>query len=612
LKQVCQPDICLINLYDGFHQQLRCVGVIFPENMAHFRDTYTKFTIPQESDTFRVFESGVALQVTPENMHAHSAATRKVFEMWQARQVDILPIATEPGAVSGFGALLLISVTQIPTAETLAVIQSLLSEFAVLLNLHMELDLHKERSENLRDIESELNSMMKFVAETSNLASVDAICQRVLEEFAMRFDHDLGGIWLRDGEHLRCLSAFARDSGTPWIESWRDYSMNTLLSAVEQHDSAASFVFSTGHPLLFGDVEALRRMQVAEKDRVMFAIAVDLLSFSMHPIRQHGKPIGVLGLYSRQRKNSLNAAQVEQIGHWADFLGATLESSSTYDALGARTAELARSNTELAATLQTLRKTQAALIQSKKLSSLGNIVVAVAHELNTPIGNALTCASAAEYEIENFMAQMGTGLRRSTLENFIGHTEQALRLINRNLDRASGLINSFKETAIDRRNTDRQSFKIVPLLQEIIAAHRMEWQTSGIIVQLEAKADIACDSYPGSIFQIVQMLVENAMLHAFENIPEKRITIRTATIDSERLQIEVEDNGAGIAPEHIERLFDPFFTTRLGTGGSGLGLYIVYNIVTHVLDGTIDVDSEIGRGSRFSITMPKIARETVS
>jgi len=178
LRQVCQPDICLINLYDGFHEQLRCVEVIFPEAMAHFRDTYTKFTIPRDSDTFNVFQSGIPLQVTPENMHAHSAATRKVFEMWQAKQVDILPIAAEPESGPAFGALLLISVTQIPANETLAEVQSLLGEFAVLLNLHMELHLHKERSENLRDIESELNSMMKFVAETSNLASVEAICQR--------------------------------------------------------------------------------------------------------------------------------------------------------------------------------------------------------------------------------------------------------------------------------------------------------------------------------------------------------------------------------------------------------------------------------------------------
>ena len=155
----------------------------------------------------------------------------------------------------------------------------------------------------------------------------------------------------------------------------------------------------------------------------------------MHPIRQFGKAIGVLGLFHLRQKHALTPPQMEQIGYWADFLGAVLESARTYDALDARSAELSSRNAELDAALMSLHQAQAALIQSKKLSALGAIVTAVAHELNTPIGNALTISTAVGDDAEYIEQELARGLRRSTLDSFIRKIQEASQMIHRNLDR---------------------------------------------------------------------------------------------------------------------------------------------------------------------------------
>ncbi len=600
-------DIAMINLHDDYHRLLKCVEVIFPPEMNNFRATFTNFVIPRDSDTYHVYESGQRLCITPDTMRTHSMAAQKIFEMWQARQLDILPIAPV-GVAPAYGALLLISRDEVPTAERVDRIAGLLEDVAGIVRLQVELQFLRERSANVRDVEAELDSMLRFVAEASNLSSVDAICRRVLAEFCERFDMDMGAVWLREADLLRCVSLSARGVLPAWVEAWRTYVENTPISAVVEHDSTASFVYHTGSGMHFADLEKLRQLAVAEKDRVMFQLAPDLRSFSGHPIKQNQRSIGVLGLFSLRRTQCVSPEQMKQIGYWADFLGAIIDSAQTYDMLDARTVELGRSNAELACTLKELHATQAALLQSQKISSLGSIVVAVAHELNTPIGNALVCATAAEDGLDVFVRESKTGLRRSTLDRYFDQTREAYELIRKNLDRASGLIQSFKDTAIDRANLQRQMFAIDALLHDIVGAHAGHWQAAEVQIELQLETTVQCDSYPESIFRVVKTLVENAITHAFEGVDQKRVTIRVRECGDDRIAIDCIDNGCGIAAAHVDRVFDPFFTTRFGQGNSGLGLYQVYNLVTSVLDGGVEVASESGAGTRFSVIFPKSPR----
>lgn len=288
--------------------------------------------------------------------------------------------------------------------------------------------------------------------------------------------------------------------------------------------------------------------------------------------------------------------QEEQIQH----LNAHLEQS-----VEARTRELRQA-------LQELRRTQEGLLQSEKLASLGALVAGVAHELNTPIGNAVTVASTLTQAQQRIATQIQSGLTRNALNDYLQEMAEGSQIIERNLARAADLISSFKQLAVDQTSAQRRRFAINELLQEISLAMRPSLRKTPYRVVIDAGGHLQLDSYPGPLGQVLMNLINNALLHAFAGLDQGCITLRVRQTQAGWLCLTVSDNGCGISAENQKKIFDPFFTTRLGQGGSGLGLHICHTLVSGLLGGHIELHSSPGQGSHFNLHLPLCAPQPKS
>lgn len=254
--------------------------------------------------------------------------------------------------------------------------------------------------------------------------------------------------------------------------------------------------------------------------------------------------------------------------------------------------------------LAALKEAQGQLIQSEKLASLGSLVAGVAHEINTPLGIALTMGTTFSDHLKVFFHQMQTGqLRRSYVEEFQHDAEEGLQVMQTALHRAAHLIQSFKQVAVDQASEERRFFNLLQTVQGILQTMHHMVKRRDLEIQVMIPEDIFLDSYPGPFGQVISNFINNALLHAFAEEQHGVITI-SAVQEDEKVFVSFSDNGAGIAEKNLSRIFEPFFTTKLGQGGSGLGLNIVYNIVTGILEGEISVKSVPGEGTCFYLMLP--------
>ncbi|CBL43633.1 PAS/PAC sensor signal transduction histidine kinase [gamma proteobacterium HdN1] len=273
--------------------------------------------------------------------------------------------------------------------------------------------------------------------------------------------------------------------------------------------------------------------------------------------------------------------------------------------------------TELQNALTTLQRTQNELIQNEKLASLGALVAGIAHELNTPIGNAVMLASALNQNQNNFRQKIESGLTRTALSEFVSEVAESSAIIERNLERAAELIRSFKQLAVDQTSYQRREFSLKGLTHEIALALHPSLRKTTIQLIDQVPEDLHLDSFPGPLGQVLINLINNALVHAFEGKApngrsdeggaSNRISLNAELIRSGWMRLNVSDNGIGISPENMRKIFDPFFTTKLGHGGSGLGLHITYNLVTGILGGKVEVQSDVGKGSCFILDLPLVA-----
>lgn len=283
-------------------------------------------------------------------------------------------------------------------------------------------------------------------------------------------------------------------------------------------------------------------------------------------------------------------------------LNATLEQR-----VAQRTEALAQANTELRGTLDHLQTTRDELLRAEKQAALGRVVAGVAHELNTPLGNSLMAVSTLRDEARQFRVQAAQGLRRSALDALLDSVDQATTIGTRNLQRAADLVAGFKQVAADRTSAQRRRFDLDEVVAEIVLTLKPGFSRTPYQVETAIAPGLQLDSYPGALGQVLTNLVENARVHGFEGRDHGRVSITAGPLDSQRVQLQVADDGCGISPDLVARVFDPFVTTRRGRGGTGLGLNIAHNAVTRILGGTLEVSSTPGQGSRFTLVLPCVA-----
>lgn len=262
-----------------------------------------------------------------------------------------------------------------------------------------------------------------------------------------------------------------------------------------------------------------------------------------------------------------------------------------------RTAELVKANADI----QTAMKQ---LAQSERLASLGSLVAGVAHELNTPLGNARTVASTLHERIREFNSFVASGqLKRSVLERFITDSNEATEMIERNLERSAELVRSFKEIAVDQTSIRRRKFDLAQTVEELLNTLRPTLRRTPHQLSVDILPGIQLDSYPGPLDQIIANLINNSLTHAFSGDKTGEITI-SGRQEAETIILEYRDNGIGMSDAVASRAFDPFFTTRLGTGGSGLGLYIIRNLVHDVLNGSLTLKTAPHQGVHYIFHLP--------
>jgi len=269
-----------------------------------------------------------------------------------------------------------------------------------------------------------------------------------------------------------------------------------------------------------------------------------------------------------------------------------------------RTLELKKANIDLNQSMETLKSTQSELVHSQKMASLGSLVAGISHEINTPLGIGVTSASGIGEEVTGIIEKFKNGtMKKSDLEGFFQHTQESTIILMHNLTRASELISSFKQVAVDQSSYSTRMINLHDYIDEAILSLKPQLNKTQIAISNSISTDINTYTTPGALYQVFANLTQNSLIHGFSKQEVGEISI-VGNIENNQIKLIYRDSGIGISEEIQYKIFDPFFTTKLGEGGSGLGLNIVYNLVKTTLQGNIIVINDGNPGACFEIILP--------
>lgn len=270
-----------------------------------------------------------------------------------------------------------------------------------------------------------------------------------------------------------------------------------------------------------------------------------------------------------------------------------------------RTDELIKTGDALKKSIETIKETQEKLMMAEKMASLGTLVAGATHEINTPLGISISSASSLKERTNQVNKKFINGdLKKSDFSNFLDHAQEFSSILLSNLQRSADLVKSLKVVAVDQCSEDKRTFLVREYLDEIFLSLRPKLKRTHHTVEINCPLDLSVTNYPGYFSQIISNLVLNSILHGFENLEEGLIKIDVTPSDND-ISLVYSDNGGGISSENQKKIFDPYFTTKRGKGGSGLGMHIVHNLVEEKLKGKISLESELEKGVKFTITFPK-------
>jgi len=403
------------------------------------------------------------------------------------------------------------------------------------------------------------------------------------------------------------------------LDQWRT-GLATTLDGLKEQSGILQEMDASTHRMIDGArylnetlTRNAERIGALVRNILIFGAAIGLLLGSLTGLavaRSITRPLRLLQSRMVELSENARAGQIAEFNR-RDELGDMARATNVFiTEIGRREQALRKSKDRADAALAELQKTQTDLIQAEKLASLGQLVAGVAHEINTPLGIALTTATLLGDEAKRFgEAAAGGKLQRSVLERFIERMREGTDLLYGNLSRAADLVHSFKQVAADQASGERRQFSMDVWLQDLITSLRPILRKTKHEIVIECPPEVFVDTYPGALGQALTNLLTNAITHGYEEGQAGRLAIRVSEPRQDTVRIVFSDDGKGIPPENISRVFDPFFTTGRSSGSTGLGLHIVYNLVTSRLQGHINLYSKVGRGTRFTIDIPKILAE---
>ena len=271
-----------------------------------------------------------------------------------------------------------------------------------------------------------------------------------------------------------------------------------------------------------------------------------------------------------------------------------------------RTKKLTEANEKLNETLHNLTQTKKDLVSAQKMAALGELVTSITHEINSPLGVSITTSSHISYLTnEIYELNKKEGLSLEEFESFVNSLEEMSKILDINLNNTKKLVSSFKNIAIDQALEEQRDFEIKEYISEILLSLKSKIRERKINIAVQCDENLVLNSYPGSFGQILTNLINNSLLHGFEQNDEGEIKISINDLENE-IEMIYQDNGKGIPLELSNKVFNQYFTTKKGTGGTGLGLYIIKDIVTEKLNGNIEISALEEKGVKFLIKIPKI------
>lgn len=315
------------------------------------------------------------------------------------------------------------------------------------------------------------------------------------------------------------------------------------------------------------------------------------------PIRHKGEMIGIICCEHIGKTRNWSDDEADFVSYLANVIGRAINAN----AFKKSEIQLQAMNEQLEIRVQKQTKQ---LLESEKMAALGNLVAGVAHEVNTPLGISITSSSALEEAVKSLEKAMLEGrLSKQVFQSFLTDSAEMMQLLNNNLHRAAELVKNFKQTAVDHSDQSIHIFNLDESIQYLLMSLKPELKKKPVNVTIDCPKELAIYSYPSSWLQIISNLVLNSCRHAFADTDNAQINIKIQA-DNQQITLTYSDNGSGIAEEHLDKVFLPFFTTARGNGGTGLGMSIIYNLITEQLRGKIELNEQKSDGFEVTITCP--------
>ncbi len=408
------------------------------------------------------------------------------------------------------------------------------------------------------------------------------------------------GIWIYNEDRQAICCHMLIDGNDCMVENQLELARSNFPNYFAALDSERAIVAN----------DAQRYSSTAEF-RESYLIPFGITSMLDAPIRHRGNMLGIICCEHQGPLRDWNNEEIAFASALADTYGRAVSAAQRNDyerqltEINERLEQKIHERTEtLQTALRTLNHTQAKLIESEKLASLGRLVSGLAHEINTPLGIAVTSASHCANELKRVQQLYRTEqLNEAEFAQFLEGIDDGLGLINNNLNRAATLVQNFKLSGAIHTAHEEEQFDLRACIDLTLKSLLPLLKKNQVDCQLEPGDKIQINSHPGAIAQIVTNLVTNSIHHAYAHTAEKKIRIALDQ-SPEHITIRYRDNGCGIADDIRHKIFEPFFTTARRSGGSGLGLSIVYNLATQKLGGEIHLDSDQTSGAAFTLTLP--------